>query len=282
MTMTPVGLTSRWVAANRARETESPEPLFADPFARSLAGEEGFAFLERTDAFRPVPTTSQPDAYLGIRTRFFDDALLEVAREWARAQVVLLAAGMDARAFRLEWPEGATVYEVDREDIFDHKEPVLRDLEAEPRCERRVVVADLGEEWIGPLESAGFDRTRPAAFLAEGLTVYLERPVVEGLLERLASVGRRGSWLGMDVADPELLGSAFVKPMLEELERLGCPWKFGTSEPEALLAEYGWSATAVMPGQPSANFGRWPYPVAPRNMPGIPRSYFVTARRTSD
>src|SRR5215472_15255157 len=111
--MTPVGLTSRWVAASRALETESSWHLFADPYARSLAGEEGFALLARSQATKPGPPSEGPDPYLSIRTRFFDDALLGAVGDLPAAQVVLLAAGMDARAFRLSWPVGVALYEVD-------------------------------------------------------------------------------------------------------------------------------------------------------------------------
>jgi O-methyltransferase involved in polyketide biosynthesis len=112
--------------------------------------------------------------------------------------------------------------------------------------------------------------------------VYLEEPVVDRLLAGLARVGQAGSWLGMDLVDTSLLDSPYRKAYLDELNRLGGPGHFGTSEPEQLLARHGWSATVVMPGASEAHYGRWPYPVAPRGMPGIPRSYLITARRTEE
>jgi methyltransferase (TIGR00027 family) len=280
--MTPVGLTSRWVAANRSRETESSARLFADPYARSLAGEEGFALLARSEASRPGPPSEKPDPYLSIRTRFFDDALLGAVGERPRAQVVLLAAGMDARAFRLDWPVGVELYEVDRQEVFDHKEVILQDLGARPACTRRVVSADLEGDWIGPLLAAGFDASRPGAFLAEGLLVYLEESAADTLLAGLGRIGRTGSWLGADLVDPSLLASPYFQSFLDELDRIGCPWRFATSEPELFFGRRGWEATVVLPGEAEAHYGRWPYPIAPRNMPGIPRSYFVTARRRAD
>jgi methyltransferase (TIGR00027 family) len=98
--MSPVGLTSRWVAANRALETEAPDPLFEDPYARALAGEEGFALLAASQGVRPATPAGCADPYLSIRTRFFDDGLIRAVNGGGRRQVVLLAAGMDARAFR--------------------------------------------------------------------------------------------------------------------------------------------------------------------------------------
>jgi methyltransferase (TIGR00027 family) len=280
--MSPVALTSCWVAANRACETDSLVRLFDDPYAAPLAGEVGFALLAEAQKLRPGASATGPDPYLSIRTRFFDDALLRAVADPALRQVVLLAAGMDARSFRLAWPGGVTVYELDRDEVFDHKEAVLSGLNAEPACARRVVRADLAADWTGPLRQAGFDDSRPAVFLAEGLFVYLADELVEALFTALRRAARAGSWLGLDLVGAELLSSPYFRPLLEMLERLGCPWRFGTSEPERFLARYGWAATVTVPGEPEASYGRWPYPVAPPDMPGIPRSYLVTARRTGE
>jgi methyltransferase (TIGR00027 family) len=277
--MSSLGLTSRWVAASRARETEAPNPLFDDPYARALAGEEGFALLSACQKARQGAAVDGPDPYLSIRTRFFDDAMLRAVHEGGLRQVVVLAAGMDVRAFRLEWPADATVLEIDRAEVLDHKGAILGGLGAKPRCSSQVVRADLEGDWVGPLVHAGFDPERPAAFLAEGLLMYLEATAVDSFLTALERLARPGSWLGVDLVGTELLSSPYLKPFLEQLAQLGCPWRFGTAEPEQLLARHGWAATIVVPGEPEANYGRWPYPVAPRDMPGIPRSYLVTARR---
>jgi methyltransferase (TIGR00027 family) len=277
--MTPVGLTARWVAANRALETEAPNRLFIDPYARALAGEEGFALLAAGQKAYTWATPQGPDPYLSIRTRFFDDALLHAVSEAGLRQVIVLAAGMDARAFRLAWPAGVNLFEVDRQEVFDHKEAVLHSLGARPTCPRVTVRADLEGDWTSPLLQAGFDVGRPTAILAEGLLVYLEAGAVLSLLAALQRLARPGSWLGVDLVGTELLSSPYLKPFLEQFERLGCPWRFGTADPERLLAQHGWAATVVVPGQAGANYGRWPYPVAPRDVPGIPRSYLVTARR---
>jgi methyltransferase (TIGR00027 family) len=280
--MSPVALTSRWVAANRARETDHPNRLFDDPYAALLAGEVGFTLLADSQKLRPGGLPEGPDPYLSIRTRFFDDSLLRAVDDRSVRQVVILAAGMDARSFRLVWPSGVTVYEIDRDEVFDHKEAVLRSMNAVPACTRRVVPTDLEQDWINPLLQAGFAEHQPAAFLAEGLSMYLEEGAVTGLLTALRCAACTGSWLGIDLVGLELLSSPYLKPFLEMLERLGCPWRFGTAEPEQLLARFGWAATITLPGESGANYGRWPYPVAPRDMPGIPRSYLVTARRTEE
>jgi methyltransferase (TIGR00027 family) len=278
--MSPVGLTSRWVAASRACESEHPDALFHDSLARPLAGEEGFEFLSMADSFRPKSSQQEPNPVLSIRTRFFDDALLHVVAERSFSQVVFLAAGMDARAYRLEWPDGVSLFEVDRQEVLDHKEAVLQALGVTPRCDRRVVAADLTGDWQQRLQAAGFDPARPSAFLVEGLLVYLEEAAVNRLLGDLSRLAPRGSWIGMDLADVTLLRTPFMAPLMEELVRRGSPWIFGTSEPEALLERFGWSATALTLGEPGANYGRWPYPIAPRHTAGVPRSYLVTGDRS--
>src|SRR3954465_1434666 len=162
--MTPVGATARWIAAARALETESAEPLFTDPYGRALAGDAGFALLAQMRlAAGPNAATSGPDLYLSLRTRFLDDHLITAVRDRGITQVVILAAGMDTRAFRLPWPAGIVLYELDRDDVFDVKEPVLAGLGARATCERRVIRVDLAGGWVPALLEAGFDRTRPAA-----------------------------------------------------------------------------------------------------------------------
>src|SRR5262245_1786781 len=172
--MTAVGLTARWVAANRALETEHASPLYRDPHARELAGEAGFDVLYAMRAAAGMGTFNGPDPFLTVRTRFFDDALLAAIRDSSIDQVVILAAGMDARAFRLEWPRSVRLFEIDREDVFTHKEAVLSRLNATPFCDRRIVRQDLADPWAPALIRAGFDPARRAAFLAEGLLYYLD------------------------------------------------------------------------------------------------------------
>src|SRR5262249_3573006 len=150
---------------------------------------------------------------------------------------------------------------------------------ARPMCAREVVRADLEEDWVSSLLQAGFAREQPAAFLAEGLLVYLSAGAVAGLLTALQGLAGPGSWLGADLVGRELLSSPYLKAFLDKLKQFGCPWQFGTEDPEQVLAGYGWAARVVVPGEPEANYGRWPYPTAPRGIPGIPRSYLVTARR---
>ena len=215
--MTPVGLTSRWVAANRALETESENPLYRDPYARALAGEPGFAMMSVTQTAMGVPNATGPEAYLTIRTKFLDDALLAAVRTSSIAQVVIFAAGMDARAMRLEWPSGLVLFEVDRDDVFDHKEHVLAEMNAKPACDRRIVRVDLAGPWTAALRDAGFDPERPAAFLIEGLLMYLDEPAVTRLLTSLRALARVGSWIGLDVVSQDLLTAPYFRAYLKQL-----------------------------------------------------------------
>jgi methyltransferase (TIGR00027 family) len=277
--MSGVGLTARWVAANRALETDRPDPLYRDPYARELAGDAGFDMLYTMRALGGAPDAATPDPYLSIRTRFLDDGLLASVRDSAIAQVVILAAGMDARAFRLDWPKGTRLFEIDRDDVFRHKEPVLARLQAQAACDRRVVRQDLAQPWAEALIQSGFDPSQPSAFLAEGLLYYLDEPSVASMFDTLRRIAATGSWLGLDVITPDVLTTPFMRAYLNRLEQLGCPWKSGIADPDAFLAVHGWRSTNVLPGEPEAHYGRWPMPVLPRNVPGVPRMYLVRASR---
>jgi len=280
--MTPIGATSRWIAAARALETESDEPLFVDPFARDLAGDVGFSMFASTQSVSGAVGNAR-NPYLSIRTKFLDDAILQAVRSGGYTQVVILAAGMDTRAFRLQWPAGLTLFEVDRDDVFSWKEPILERLKASPTCDRRVVRADLTGDWTAALTSAGFDPSRPAAFLLEGLLMYLREQDVERLLEQLSAVAARGSWFAGDVINDQVLTSAFTTGMLKTLEALGCPWRFGMAHPESYVARFGWNATVTMPGDPVTQYGpRWAFPVVPRAVPNMPRMFFVTGSNDTD
>jgi methyltransferase (TIGR00027 family) len=277
--MTAVGLTARWVAAARALETECEEPLYRDPLARDLAGPAGFALMNAMRAALGLVDSARPESYLTIRTKYLDDALLEAVVRDRLTQVVILAAGMDARAFRLDWPSGVTVFEIDRDDIFDYKEPLLAARGARAACGRRVVRADLAQSWVTTLTGAGFDPGRPAAFLIEGLLMYLDEADANGVLESVSSVAAPGSWIGLDAVNTHMLTAPYMAAYMNRLAEAGCPWTFGVDDPAALLSRFGWRATVVSPGEPEASYGRWPFPPMSRTMTGAPRSFFVTAVR---
>ncbi len=264
--MQGVALTSLWVAAWRAAESERPDALFRDPFARRLAGPQGFAVLEAARAVAPIEAPTIP-----VRTRFFDQRIV------AGTQVVLLAAGMDARAYRLSWPAGTGLYEVDQPEVLALKEERLGT--AAPTCTRVAVPVDLADDWPAALAGRGFRPELPTVWLAEELLPYLDESLVRGLLGRVDRLSAPGSTFLGDVIGQTLLEVPQLRPMLEFVEKLGAPWRFGTDEPEALLEPLGWKVTAHDLGTFAAEVGRWPWPVVPRSVPGVPRSFLVEATR---
>jgi methyltransferase (TIGR00027 family) len=274
----PVAPTSRWMAAARARESERADRLFCDPLAAALAGPEGFAWLERMEA---AARSDGPGLYPVIRTRFFDDFLLDSCSRLGVRQVVLAAAGLDTRAFRLSWPPGTRLFEMDLPEVLDAKEDVIGKAGAKPRCERRTVRVDLRESsWPEALLANGYRPGSPSVWLIEGLLFYLTRTSVHGLLEKVGTLTATGSLLGLDVMNRGLFFSPVAWPMQVALARRGAPGRFGTNDPETLMAHHGWEADVTQPGEEGANFGRWPRPMIPREVPGLPRSFLVRARRS--
>jgi methyltransferase (TIGR00027 family) len=259
------------VAAARAREDERPDRLFSDPFAAPLAGATGFAYLDRL--------ANVPTPYVAIRTRFFDDFLSQMVRSGDVRQVVLVAAGMDARAFRLPWPADLALYELDQPEVLALKHAILAEGGARATCRRHALGVDLTQSWAEALCAAGYCPHEPSAWLVEGLLYYLDAAVVHALLERIAALTAPGSWLGADLVSRDALWSPWLQPWLEVGAYNGAVWRFGTNDPERLCAGHGWEPWVRQPGEEGADFGRWPLPVVPRGIPGIPRGFLVVARR---
>ncbi|HET7923348.1 MAG TPA: SAM-dependent methyltransferase, partial [Rhodanobacteraceae bacterium] len=209
-------------AANRALEAERDEPLFVDPLARALAGKKGFALHKELRSTTWPPHAAGPAPEQSILTRYFDDALQSAARDLSLTQVVLLGAGMDARAFRLRWPAKLALFEVDDAAVFDLKEPVLRRRRAKPTCDRRIVRANLANDWTSKLLTAGFDARRPAAFLIPWLA-HFDAATVERVFRELGEVACSGSWLGTNFVGLDTIESPFMKPLLDRFAALGYP-----------------------------------------------------------
>lgn len=273
--MDAVAQTARAMAALRARESARADRLFGDPLAYALAGEEAVAELAA------APPAERDNPYVVIRTRVFDEWLERATVGDGVRQVVLVAAGMDSRAFRLAWPDGVTLWELDQPALLEVKERVLASAGVVPRCDRRTVGVDLERaDWPERLRDAGFQPAAPSAWLAEGFFAYLEDAAVERSLTAIATLAAPGSLLGADFVSQSLFSSPWMAPYLRKLAQRGTPWRFGTDRPATLLARCGWRAQTVrQPGQKDANFGRWPWPAALRWVPGAPRLFFVTAQR---
>ncbi len=188
-----VGRTALGVATFRAIEAERPDALIDDRFAPwfvEASGDQKFLGMladpGSIDQRNFFPRT------MGPRTRFFDEYFESATRAGIR-QAVILAAGLDARAYRLDWPEDTTVFEVDQSKVLEFKEAVLDEHSARAKADRRTVVVDLREDWPAALVAAGFDATAPTAWSAEGLLPYLPGAAQDALFERLDALSAPGS-----------------------------------------------------------------------------------------
>ena len=264
-----VANTGLLVAAIRAVESTRDDRLFTDPFAAKLAGDTGRALLAAAMAEAGERSTTQ----IVVRTRFWDEALLRAARR--ANQVVILAAGMDARAYRLAWPDGTGVYELDQPAVIAAKAEVLAD--DEPRCRRVPIGIDLSDDWPSALRSTGFDPQMPSVWLIEGLLQYLDKGAVRTLFERIDALSAPNSVLLYDVVGQTLLESPMMASLLRSMAEQGSPWLFGTDEPGELAERHGWSAEVTDIAEPGNEYKRWFAPPTPMDVPGVPRGYFVEA-----
>jgi methyltransferase (TIGR00027 family) len=282
-TFDAVERTALLTAALRAADSSRPDRLYDDPFARLLSGEIGAKLLAEVravtfpqDGSRTVPST--PD-YNAIRTRFFDGLLLDATRPPGPHQVVLAPAGMDSRAYRLPWGDGVRFFEIDRPAVLGYKRARLAG--RSPRAQyHRSVAADLAaDDWESRLQQAGYDPGSPSTWLVEGLLYYLEEKRVRQILDRIADIAAPGSRIAADMVNRAALTSPDARSLLDVFAGWGCPWLFGHDEPERLFADHGFDVRAVQPGEPEADFGRWPDPVAPREQTAVRRVFFVHGRR---
>jgi methyltransferase (TIGR00027 family) len=272
----PVARTARWTAAERARESARPDRLFEDPLAEVLAGEKGRALATTMAGYG-----AGENPWFAVRTRFYDDALTDSVRaRGAVAQVVVVAAGLDTRAYRLELPDELAWYELDRPDLLALKDQRLTEAGAAPRCARYPVGVDLAGDWISPLTAAGFNPARPAVWLVEGLIFYLDPPTVHRLLDQITKLSAPGSELLIDTIGQSLLDSPQMQPFCDRLAREGTPWQFGTDRPEDdLLEPRGWRAMVWLYSEIGSRLGRWPFPTFPRDTPEVPQSFLIHATR---
>jgi methyltransferase (TIGR00027 family) len=264
-----IAATGLLVAAMRAEESARDDALFTDPFAERLAGDEGRQLLAEAAA-----ETEQPSAPIVVRTRFWDEALLR-AQDDGVTQVVILAAGMDARAYRLPWHSGTTVYEVDQPQVIDTKAERLG--AQRPRCRRIAVGVDLARNWPKVLQSQGFTVSSRTVWLIEGLLQYIDPSDVDRLFARIDALSAPGSVLLYDVVGKTLLEAPFLRSTLEFMGRLGAPWIFGSDTPAAFVEDRGWTATVTDVAEPGNRWNRWGHPAVPADVPGVPRGYFVEA-----
>ncbi|MGP3978045.1 class I SAM-dependent methyltransferase [Streptomyces sp. 8N114] len=279
-TMDAVGRTALLTAAMRTLESRRPDRLYVDPYAQDLCGDDGPKLLDEVwgatfppHRRRAMPNTLDVNA---IRTRFFDDLLQRASQD--RAQIVSAGAGVDSRPYRLEWPPNVRYFEIDRPSVLDYKRDRLA--RVRPRAAHRMIAADLtAPGWERRLEAAGYDAKAPSVWLLEGVLPYLHENDVHRLLQRIRTLTAVGSLVAGDLVNAEALTSAHARGQLDVFARWGCPWRFGTDEPESLFDRHRFTAEVVQPGDPSANYGRWRDPVPPRGVAGVRRIFLVCAER---
>ncbi len=279
-----VGATALGVAAMRAAETRRPDALFRDPYAARLveaagsgwsrimrarigaasggadpAGSEGTADSgdDRSGADGPGETGySSLAAMLIARTVYFDEYFAAASAAGIR-QVVILASGLDARAYRLEWPSGTVVFEIDQPKVLEFKNSVLADVR--PAADRRAIGVDLRQDWPKELWDNGFDPTAPTAWLAEGLLRYLPGEAQDRLFGDIAALSAPGSRIALNIGrgrreDSPALRTARErrKRLLAEagitlnLEELWYPWE-GRTDPREWFTARGWAVTTGDP-----------------------------------
>ncbi|MDT5211198.1 MAG: hypothetical protein QOF67_3613 [Mycobacterium sp.] len=202
-----VGATATMVAAARAMATTAANPLINDPFAEPLVRAVGVDFFTRlvTGELRPEDLDNDSESVgmqrmtdsMAVRTKFFDEFFV-AATGGGIQQAVILASGLDSRAYRLDWPAGTMVYEIDQPEVIEFKTRTLADLGAEPTANRRTVAMDLRYDWPSALIEEGFDPNQPAAWSAEGLLGYLPPDAQDRLLDTITELSAPGSRVAVE------------------------------------------------------------------------------------
>jgi len=300
-----VGATALGVAAARAAETESQNPLIRDPFARVFLNVVGDGIWnwfaapdlpdELVEAEPQLPDQMQSMVnYMASRTAFFDSFFLDATRAGV-TQVVILAAGLDARAWRLPWPDGTTVYELDQTKVLEFKASTLAEHGAEPTCHRVPVAVDLRHDWPAVLQQAGFDPSAPSAWSVEGLLPYLPAAAHELLFERIQGLAAPGSRIAVEAPGPDWLDENVRAQRRDRIDRMRAVmakldpgremprtdelWYFEEREDVGeWLRRHGWDATVTQSPQLMADYGRG----VPEGVEDTsPRTQFVSAVRSA-
>jgi methyltransferase (TIGR00027 family) len=226
-----VGATATMVAAARALATQDTDPIINDPFAAPLVRAVGIDFFTRVVDGQIDPADAGDNGTgelqtetdsLAVRTKFFDDFFTGAAAAGIR-QSVILAAGLDSRAYRLDWPAGSVVYEVDQPEVVTFKSETMASLGAQPTAQRRTVSIDLRDDWPAALRASGFDDTKPSAWSAEGLLMYLPPEAQDRLFDHVTALSAPGSQIATEYHPDN--GSSMAergKAMNDRWANVGC------------------------------------------------------------
>ncbi|OBJ48159.1 class I SAM-dependent methyltransferase [Mycobacterium sp. 1423905.2] len=263
-----VGVTATMVAAARAMATRAERPLINDPFAEPLVQAVGVDLLTRLatgettaadlddDPQRPFGAVADVADNMAVRTRFFDEFFLDATAAGIR-QAVILASGLDARAYRLPWPDGTVVYEIDQPQVIEFKSRTLADLGASPTADRRVVAVDLRDDWPAALRAAGFDPAQPTAWSAEGLLGYLPPDAQDRLLDNITTLSAPGSRVGTESLSGVNPGDEDrIRDRMQQIserwrshgfdvDMTGLVYLGDRNEAQAYLSDRGWLMTSI-------------------------------------
>jgi len=228
-----VGATATMVAAARAMASKADQPLINDPYAEPLVRAVGLDLFARLAAGELDPAELEDDSdgapagvqrmtdNMAVRTKFFDEFFLDATNAGIK-QAVILASGLDARAYRLPWPDGTTVYEIDQQQVIEFKSRTLAELGAEPTALRRAVAIDLRDDWPAALRAGGFDVDQPTAWSAEGLLPYLPSDAQDRLFDNITALSAAGSQLATEhISDPDAFSKDGVQRISERWRRAG-------------------------------------------------------------
>lgn len=278
---TSVGATAVMVALARAAETASADPLIRDEFAEPLVSTPELAAVrDQVAAWWAPEPDDDPDFavdsqqmidYQAVRTHFFDAYFADAATAGIR-QVVLLAAGLDSRAYRLEWPAGTTVYEIDLPKVLEYKERTLAGHGASPVADRRAVPVDLRHDWPQALRDNGFEVDWPTAWLAEGLLPFLPAAAQEAMFAAIDTLSASGSRVAVEMFG---VGEDKRQEAQEKWDRLRAkraargedtsfnPFELwfddeGRPEPADWFTGHGWTARTVNARDEAIRLGRPP------------------------
>jgi methyltransferase (TIGR00027 family) len=250
-----VSKTAVWVAGMRVAEGRRPDRLFDDPLASAFlaaAAGEGVGSVEDD---LPTVDLRGADDLIAVRTASFDRQAAEACAAGVR-QVVLVAAGLDTRAYRMDWPAGVTLFELDFPQVFAFKEPVIAASGLPTRCERVTVPVDLRADWTAPLAAAGFSATEPAVWLVEGLLPYLDGDDTTRLLGAIDTLSAQGSRVAFDHIEPVAADRPIVRTVSDVVRDLGAELWTTKESPGSWLAARDWRVRETPMPELAESYGR--------------------------
>jgi len=254
-----VSETALGAAEMRAEESKRPERLFDDPYAQAFVAAAPPLFPgvpPVADAAALTALIAASVAGMAIRTRFYDEYLLAACADGCR-QVVLLGAGLDTRAFRLDWPPGVRLFELDLPELFAFKERVLIQEDAKSRCTRQVVAVDVREDWSARLTAAGFQPDARCAWAAEGLLAYLSNDDAVRLLTAVGELSARDSRLSVEYDEFAAHSTLSEVRTMSGLQEIAAMWGGGLSErPEEWLRRHHWQVRTYACSELAVKYGR--------------------------